>query len=385
VVFRMTPDWSEMRPLDGRGVFASTEAGSHTWQHDYVHPEDQPTFMARIHGAIRTKSIVESEHRSWRVDGTWGWTCVRAVPMLDTHGNIIEWFGTATDVSAHREAEVALQESTALLRAISDATGDMIFAKDREGRMTYANAATLALIGKPLHQVVGKTDAEFLDDTSAARQVMVNDQRIMNSGISEELEEQVPLPDGTNRIWLSRKASHRDAAGRVIGLLGVSRDITDRARLQVQLVQAEKLQAVGRLAGGIAHDFNNLLMVITGNLELMRDQLRDRLPADSIELSEVLGAADRARILVEHLLTFSRRRPVAYQAVDVRALIAATTGLLHRTLGQEITIVCEVSPHDDLTVDGDAAIMEQVLLNLAFNARDAITSLPHDAGRPGVW
>jgi len=383
VIFRMSPDWSEMRPLDGRGVFASTEAESRTWQEDYVHPEDQPTFMDCIHGAIRTKSIVESEHRSRRVDGTWGWTCVRAVPMLDAHGNIIEWFGTVTDVSARKEAEVALRESTALLQAISDATGDVIFAKDREGRMTYANAATLAVIGKPLHDVLGKTCEELVDYASAARQVMTDDQRIMDSGISEEIEEQFPLPDGTNRVWLSRKAPHRDVEGRVIGLLGVSRDITDRARIQLQLVQAEKLQAVGRLAGGIAHDFNNLLMVITGNLELMRDQLRDRLPDDSIELSEVLGAADRARILVEHLLTFSRQRPVAYASVDVRALIAATTGLLQRTLGKEITIVSDVSSYEDLIVDGDAAVMEQMLLNLAFNARDAITSLLCDAGRQG--
>ncbi len=383
MVFRMTPDWSEMRPLDGLGVFASTKAGSRTWQHNYVHPEDQPTLMARIHDAIRTMSIFESEHRVRRMDDTWGWTCARAIPMLDMHGDIVEWFGTATDVTVRKEAELALQESTALLQAISDATGDVIFAKDREGRMTYANAATLVMIGKPLHDVLGKTGGELVDDASATRQVMIDDQRIMDSGISEELEEQFPLPDGTNRVWLSRKAPHRDVAGRVIGLLGVSRDITDRARLQLQLVQAEKLQAVGRLAGGIAHDFNNLLMVITGNLELMQEQLSDRLPADCIELSEVLGAADRARVLVEHLLTFSRRLPVAYQAVDIRALIAATTGLLQRTLGQEITIVCEVSQHDDLIVDGDAAVLEQVLLNLAFNARDAITSLPYDAGRLG--
>jgi signal transduction histidine kinase/ActR/RegA family two-component response regulator len=146
----------------------------------------------------------------------------------------------------------------------------------------------------------------------------------------------------------------------------------DRVRLQGELEQAQKLQAVGRLAGGIAHDFNNLLMVITGNLELMRDQLRQQLPGEYIELTEVLGAADRARSLVEHLLAFSHRRPVTQEAVDVRALIVATTALLQRTLGQEISIVCEVAPHDALIVDGDAALMEQTLLNLAVNARDAM-------------
>jgi PAS domain S-box-containing protein len=152
-------------------------------------------------------------------------------------------------------------------------------------------------------------------------------------------------------------------------------------RLQGELVQAHKLEAVGRLAGGIAHDFNNLLMVITGNLELMREQLRHQLPGEYVELSEVLGAADRARSLVEHLLAFSHRRPVTHEAVDVRALILATTALLQRTLGQDIGIVCEIASEGALIVDGDAALMEQTLLNLAINARDAIRSLPNEAGR----
>jgi hypothetical protein len=155
--------------------------------------------------------------------------------------------------------------------------------------------------------------------------------------------------------------------------LGMQRD---RARLQEELAQAQKLQAVGRLAGGIAHDFNNLLTVITGNLELLRKQLSD----DHLELSEVLEATNRARGLVEHLLAFSYRRPVAHEAVDVRALVTATCALLQRTLGQDINIVYEVSADEQLVIDGDATLLEQALLNLAFNARDAIASLPPDAG-----
>ena len=155
--------------------------------------------------------------------------------------------------------------------------------------------------------------------------------------------------------------------------LGVQRD---RARLQGELAQAQKLQAVGRLAGGIAHDFNNLLTVITCNLELLRVQL----PSDHIELTEVLDATNRARGLVEHLLAFSYRRPVTREAVDVRALVTASCAMLQRTLGQDINIVCDVPANDDLFVDGDAALLEQALLNLAFNARDAIESLPPDAG-----
>jgi PAS domain S-box-containing protein len=147
-------------------------------------------------------------------------------------GTLVTLQETTTQVSERRRAREALRESTALLHAISDASPDVIFAKDREGRMRFANPAALALIGKPLAEVLGKTDAELLEDEEAARQVMENDRRIMERGVSEEIEERVPLPDGSDRVWLSRKSPSRDASGDVVGLLGISRDITDRKRAE---------------------------------------------------------------------------------------------------------------------------------------------------------
>ena len=132
------------------------------------------------------------------------------------------------DVTERSGGDKALLESVNLLRGISDTTGDVIFAKDRQGRMQFANPATLALIGKPLDQVLGKTDAEFLDDALAAKSVMENDRAIMDSGSPADIEEVVPLPDGTRRIWSSRKMPNTDADGVVVGLLGVSRDVTEQ-------------------------------------------------------------------------------------------------------------------------------------------------------------
>jgi PAS domain S-box-containing protein len=126
-----------------------------------------------------------------------------------------------------------------LLRAIVDNTGDVIFAKDLDGRMTFANPATLALIGKPAEQVLGRTDLEILDDKDAARRVMANDRRVMDSGEAADLEEAVPLPDGRPRVWYSRKVPYRDPEGRVVGLLGVSRDITGRKATEEALRESE--------------------------------------------------------------------------------------------------------------------------------------------------
>jgi PAS domain S-box-containing protein len=127
----------------------------------------------------------------------------------------------------------------ALLKGISDSTGDTIYAKDRMGRMLFVNPAALALIGKSADQVLGKTDAEFLDDKDAAKAVMENDRIIMESGKAADFDEVVPSTDGTRRVWLSRKMPNRDADGNVIGLLGLSRDITALKNVESALRESE--------------------------------------------------------------------------------------------------------------------------------------------------
>ncbi len=117
VVYRMSPDWSEMRQLHGRGFLADTDNPSRTWPQSYIHPEDQPYVTAVIREAIRTKSIFELEHRVRRADGTLGWTFSRAVPLLDAKGEIVEWFGAASDITERKRAEEALKESRNLLNA----------------------------------------------------------------------------------------------------------------------------------------------------------------------------------------------------------------------------------------------------------------------------
>ena len=110
-VYRMNPDWSEMRQLDGRNFIADTEQPSGTWLQEYIYPDDQPHVLSVINEAIRTRTIFELEHRVRRVDGTLGWTFSRAVPLLDAQGEIVEWFGTASDVTQRKRAEEAIRES----------------------------------------------------------------------------------------------------------------------------------------------------------------------------------------------------------------------------------------------------------------------------------
>ena len=158
------------------------------------------------------------------------------------------------DITATANLEVSLRTEIALLRAISENSTDVMYAKDCVGRLLFANPAALGLIGRQLSEVIGRTDEELLVDKDVARTVMENDRRILSTGCAEEVEEIVPLPDGTQRIWLSQKRPYRDHAGRVIGLLGVSRDITDRkdAEDKVRAAHDSLQRVLGSITDGLA-------------------------------------------------------------------------------------------------------------------------------------
>jgi len=170
-----------------------------------------------------------------------------------------------------------------------------------------------------------------------------------------------------------------DATGKVVRLVGAMEDDTERETLSERLRQAQKMEAVGQLAGGVAHDFNNLLTVIVANLEFARAALGEKHPALP-DLDEIAGAAQRARELVRQLLLFSRHQPVTLVPLNLSAVVEEAETLLRRVIGEEI--VLDVHLAADLPpIRADKSQMEQILLNLAVNARDAM--LTPALGAPG--
>jgi PAS domain S-box-containing protein len=273
------------------------------------------------------------------------------------------------DVSERHQAEQALRESTALLSAISDNSPDVIYAKDAQGRLRFANPATLALIGKPLDQILGRTDAELLADPDVARDVMANDRRIMDSGAGEELEELVPMPGGEHRIWLSMKTALCDRDGAVVGLLGISRDITDRKRAEQRL--RDENHRKDEFLAMLAHELRNPLAPIVTGARLLDISAHDegkvrqaariisRQAAHMTELvDDLLDVSRVTRGLIELEKTDIDMRLVLSHAVEqVRPLIEARQHRFDVALGAE-----------PACVHGDQTRLIQTVSNLLNNA-----------------
>jgi two-component system cell cycle sensor histidine kinase/response regulator CckA len=203
------------------------------------------------------------------------------------------------------------------------------------------------------------------DDLLAATDAV---QDAMDSGVLD-VEYRVCWPDGSVRWLHARGRASRDAAGKPLRMLGAVVDVTDRKRLERELYQAQKMEALGRLAGGIAHDFNNVLSAISSYSTLLADELPGAEHAD--DLREIRRAAERGTQLTKQLLAFSRKEMVEAQVVELDAAVADVTTMLERLLGSDVKLVVDLGCAKDTLLIGPGQI-QQIVMNLAVNARDAM-------------
>jgi two-component system cell cycle sensor histidine kinase/response regulator CckA len=275
-----------------------------------------------------------------------------------------------------RRAEAELETSYQRLQAVIDASPAVIYLKDLEGRLILANRGFEDLFGVLRGSALGRRNPDFIAGAEAAAAIDANDAAVAAAGEPLELEERLWIGDD-ERIYISLKFPLREAGGAIIGVGGVSTDVTERIRameereaLEARLSRAERLESVGQLAGGIAHDFNNLLAVIANYAGF----LQTAVPAGSEaadDVEQILVASRAATELTRRLLLFSRRRAGNPEVIDVTTVIAETQRLLGRTLGERVDVRTAVEP-DLAPVHADRSQLEQVLMNLAINARDAM-------------
>jgi two-component system, cell cycle sensor histidine kinase and response regulator CckA len=272
------------------------------------------------------------------------------------------------DITERQHAQQALMASHSLLTAIVEGTSDCVFVKDLQGRYLTINVAGAHFLGKRVDEVIGRDDqALFLPE--AAQRIMERDRQVMATGESHIYEETVTVA-GLTRTYLATKSVYRDADGQIAGVIGISRDITELKRLEEQFRQAQKMEAVGRLAGGIAHDFNNLLTVINGCSELVFNGLNDHDPGREL-LAEIRKAGERAANLTRQLLAFSRKQVLQPRIVSLKTLLGDLHKLLKRLIGEDIELVLTLDPVVGLT-KVDPGQFEQAIINLVVNARDAM-------------
>lgn len=297
-------------------------------------------------------------------------------PRRGPSGNVTGVVGMAVDITARISAEEALKESESRFRRMAEQLVDALFVTDTAGVVTYMSPSAEKLFGWTPEEMCGHVFIEFLPQSQIPVAMARFQESIADQRPTRHIELVMLRKDGSTFFGeLSSSLAWRD--GRVTGTLGLIRDISERKRaamereqLEDQLRQSQKMEAVGRLAGGIAHDFNNLLTAISGNVAL---SLMDISPEDPLaeSLEEVARAADRAAELTRQLLAFSRKQLIAPRVISVHTLLIGLEQLLRRLLGEDIDLHL-LPATSDTQVRADPSQIEQVIVNLAVNARDAM-------------
>jgi PAS domain S-box-containing protein len=277
--------------------------------------------------------------------------------------------GIGIDLTERRRAEAALRESEQKFRAVVENAQAIVFILDRQGVFQLAEGRELAKLGLKPGQLVGQSAFDFYKD---APSVMESIQKALaGESLTRVINE---LPEA---MFDTIYSPYQDAQGQVVGVIGVAIDVTERKRaeeeqkkLHAQLIQAHKMESVGRLAGGVAHDFNNMLSVILGHAELVLDSLAPASPLVA-NLREIQAAAQRSADLTRQLLAFARKQAIAPKTLDLNDAIEGMLNMLRRLIGEDIDVAW--MPGRDLwRVKIDPAQVNQILANLLVNARDAI-------------
>ena len=336
-----------------------------------IHPEDVERVRQAFRQGLAARALVSIEHRLLLKDGVERVVHMHAEVEATPEGRPLRIVGTLQDITAQKRAEEALSAERTLLRTLLDNLPDYVFLKDLQGRYLLSNRAHSAVLCRaPGETPVGRTVHDFLP-AELARVYAGADQEVLSSGqtLLDREEPSIEIPGGQR--WLSTtRVPFRDAQGRLAGVLGISHDITERRVLEMRLRQAQKMESVGQLAAGIAHDFNNIMTVVQGHTCLLLDE-----PALSPQMREALGevamSARRATDLTRQLLAFSRRQILQATVLDMNRVMQDTVRLLQRLVGEPITLELEKAPSLP-TIRADAGMMEQIIMNLAVNARDAM-------------
>jgi PAS domain S-box-containing protein len=346
-----------------------------------IHPDDMAVVAQRWRESIATGALYEVEFRIRRHDGAWRWHLARAVPMHDPDGKVIRWIGSNTDIEEQKSTAQALVTlNTTLEEQISTRTAerdriwrlskDIMLVADFNGILSAVNPAFTSTLGWREQEVLGTSllDLVHPDDVQSTVQQVGS----LSAGSHVyRFENRYRRKDGSycSLSWTAVPDAHFiHAIGRDITADLLQADAMRKTEAALQ--QAQKMETIGKLTGGVAHDFNNLLQVISGNLQLLAPQVNS-VPVARRRVENALASVQRGAKLASSLLAFARKQPLAPKVVKVGRLITGMEDMLRRSLGEEIEIETVISG-GLWSASIDVTQVENAILNLAINARDAM-------------
>jgi PAS domain S-box-containing protein len=330
-----------------------------------VYPEDLPAVEATLREAIDEKGRGSADFRIILADGTVRNVSTVGRVVLDEHANVSRVIGTTQDITERKKTENKLRQ----LATIVESSDDAIVSRTLDGTIQSWNGAAERMYEYSAAEAIGKP-ISILYPHGQRDEILANLEKIKRGDIVRNFETIRATKDG-KQIHIALTVSPiKDVSGRIVGASAIGRDITESKQMEDMFRQAQKMEAVGRLAGGVAHDFNNMLSVIIGYSEL----LLERADTDGQvrkQCEEIKRAGDRAASLTRQLLAFSRQQVLEPRVLNLNTSVAEIEKMLRRLIGEDIDLRTSLDPTLGL-VKADPGQIEQVIMNLALNARDAM-------------
>jgi PAS domain S-box-containing protein len=364
VVYQMSADWTRMRLVEGREFIADALEPSTAWPGKYIHPDDQPRVMEAIQAAIRNRSVFAMEHRIIRADGTPGWTFSRAVPILDEAGNVVEWFGAASDITDLKDAEKALTESEEHFRQLAEAGPQIVWLCNGKGELEFVNRRWVAYSGLDL---AATRDPEAVQSRLHPEDDVVAKWRsCVSTATPFELEARLRNQDGEFRWFMMRSVPVMDQSGRVQRWFGTSTDIHESKMLQLELRRAN--QALEQFAYSASHDLQEPLRSVRIFSDMLFKRCGSRFDGQEREFLEyVRDGAMRMEMLLRDLLSYTQASKPQKPSAPVDACVAfeAALGNLAGAIAEtKATIEADALPW----VYVGATQLTQLFQNLVGNA-----------------
>jgi two-component system, cell cycle sensor histidine kinase and response regulator CckA len=342
--------------------------GSRTFWLDHLHPEDRETALKHYADCKERGEAMDFEYRMIASDGRIVWIH-DFVSVVMENGKPATMRGVMVDVTERRTAEAEIRKREDRFRLLIENASDIVTVINGEGIIRFQSPSVTRILGYQPEEMVSRSAFDFLHPDDTTRVVSTVKSAFANAGLPISVEYRYRHSDGT---WRYLQSIGRSIAGEAPDgfMILNSRDISETRKLEEQFRQSQKMEAIGQLAGGVAHDLNNILTVV----HMQLDMLKHGDPLTAIQADSVLDiekASRRAADLTRQLLMFSRRQAAMKHDIDLNAVVTNITKMLQRIVGEDVAMHISYAPQP-LPVHADSGMLDQILLNLAVNSRDAM-------------